>query len=227
MGGVFTRLIDRNTAIPTSKAQIFSTAADNQTAVDVHVLQGEREMAAYNKTLGNFRLDGIAPSPRGVPQIEVKFDIDTNGIVHVTAKDMATSREQHITITSSSNLSEAEIKKAMEEAERYASEDKARREEVETVNQADSLIYQTEKSIKDMDDKLTEEDKATLASELEAFKKVREGGKADEIKSATEAFTKVTYEIFGRVYQQQGPQSEPHSAPDDGTVEADYTVDDQ
>jgi molecular chaperone DnaK len=227
MGGVFTRLIDRNTAIPTSKAQIFSTAADNQTAVDVHVLQGEREMAAYNKTLGNFRLDGIAPAPRGVPQIEVKFDIDTNGIVHVTAKDMATSREQHITITSSSNLSEAEIKKAMEEAERYSAEDKSRKEEVETINQAESLIYQTEKSIKDMADKLTEEDKATLASEIETFKKVREGGNTDEIKTAMEAFTKVTYEIFGRVYQQQGPQGAPDQAPDDGTVEADYTVDDQ
>jgi molecular chaperone DnaK len=227
MGGVFTRLIDRNTAIPTSKAQIFSTAADNQTAVDVHVLQGEREMAAYNKTLGNFRLDGIATAPRGVPQIEVKFDIDTNGIVHVTAKDMATSREQHITITSSSNLSEAEIKKAMEEAERYSAEDKARKEEVETINQAESLIYQTEKSMKDMDDKLTEEDKATLTSEIEALKKAREGNNTDEIKAATETFTKVTYEIFGRVYQQQGPQGAPDQAPDDGTVEADYTVDDQ
>jgi len=163
-----------------------------------------------------------------VPQIEVKFDIDTNGIVHVTAKDMATSREQHITITSSSNLSEAEIKKAMEEAERFAAEDKARREEVETINQADSLIYQTEKSMKDMEDKLTEADKSTLASEIETFKKVREGGKADEIKAAMEAFTKVTYEIFGRVYQQQGPQQgAPGQGPDDGTVEADYTVDDQ
>ena len=143
MGGVFTRLIDRNTTIPTSKSQIFSTAADGQTSVDVHVLQGEREMAAYNKTLGRFQLSGIAPAPRGVPQIEVKFDIDTNGIVHVSAKDLGTGNEQNITITSSGNLSEEEIKKAMDEAERFAAEDKANKEKVETVNKADQLIYQT------------------------------------------------------------------------------------
>ena len=149
MGGVFTRLIDRNTTIPTSKSQIFSTAADGQTSVDVHVLQGEREMAAYNKTLGRFQLSGIAPAPRGVPQIEVKFDIDTNGIVHVSAKDLGTGNEQNITITSSGNLSEEEIKKAMDEAERFAAEDKANKEKVETVNKADQLIYQTEKTMKE------------------------------------------------------------------------------
>ena len=228
MGGVFTRLIDRNSTIPTSKSQIFSTAADNQTAVDVHVLQGEREMATYNKTLGNFRLAGIAPAPRGVPQVEVKFDIDTNGIVHVTAKDLGTGSEQQITITASGNLSEADIKKAIDEAERFAAEDKARKEEVETINQADSLIYQTEKSLKDMDDKLSEEDKAKLNDELESFKKVREGNNAAEIKPAMETFTQLTYDIFGKVYQQQQQQQgEAGQAHDDGTVEADYTVDDE
>ena len=227
MGGVFTRLIDRNTAIPASKSQIFSTAADGQTSVDVHVLQGEREMAAYNKTLGRFQLSGIAPAPRGVPQIEVKFDIDTNGIVHVSAKDLGTGNEQQITITSSGNLSEDEIKKAMDEAERYAAEDKARKEEVETINHADSLIYQTEKTMKEMDDKLSAEDKAKLTDELEAFKKVREGGKADEIKPAMEKFTQVSYEIFGKVYQAaQAQQQAQQGGAQGSTVDADYTVED-
>ncbi len=227
MGGVFTRLIDRNTTIPTSKSQIFSTAADGQTSVDVHVLQGEREMAAYNKTLGRFQLSGIAPAPRGVPQIEVKFDIDTNGIVHVSAKDMGTGNEQQITITSSGNLTEDEIKKAMDEAERFAAEDKARKDEVETVNKADSLIYQTEKTMKEMDDKLSAEDKAKLNDELEAFKKVREGGKVDEIKTEMEKFTQTSYEIFGKIYQQQAAQNGQQGGPQDGsTVDADYTVHD-
>jgi len=227
MGGVFTRLIERNTTIPASKSQIFSTAADGQTSVDVHVLQGEREMAAYNKTLGRFQLSGIAPAPRGVPQIEVKFDIDTNGIVHVSAKDLGTGNEQQITITSSGNLSEEEIKKAMDEAERYAAEDKARKEEVETFNNADSLIYQTEKTMKEMDDKLSAEDKAKLNDELAAFKKVREGGKADEIKPAMEKFTQVSYEIFGKVYQaQQAQQQGQQGGAQGSTVDADYTVED-
>ncbi len=227
MGGVFTRLIERNTTIPASKSQIFSTAADGQTSVDVHVLQGEREMAAYNKTLGRFQLSGIAPAPRGVPQIEVKFDIDTNGIVHVSAKDLGTGNEQQITITSSGNLSEEEIKKAMDEAERYAAEDKARKEEVETFNNADSLIYQTEKTMKEMDDKLSAEDKAKLNDELEAFKKVREGNKADEIKPAMEKFTQVSYEIFGKVYQaQQAQQQGQQGGAQGSTVDADYTVED-
>ena len=226
MGGVFTRLIDRNTTIPTKKSQVFSTAADGQTAVDVHVLQGEREMAAYNKTLGRFQLSGIAPSPRGVPQIEVTFDIDANGIVHVSAKDLGTGNEQKITITASSNLTEAEIKKAMDEAEKFANEDKARKEEVETFNQADSTIYQTEKTLRDMGDKLSPEDKATIESELAAFKKVREGGNAADIKRETETFTQKTYEIFGKVYQQAaGAQGGPEAGHvnDDGTVESDFT----
>ena len=226
MGGVFTRLIDRNTTIPTKKSQVFSTAADGQPAVDVHVLQGEREMAAYNKTLGRFQLSGIAPSPRGVPQIEVTFDIDANGIVHVSAKDLGTGNEQKITITASSNLTEAEIKKAMDEAEKFANEDKARKEEVETFNQADSTIYQTEKTLRDMGDKLSPEDKATIESELAAFKKVREGGNAADIKRETETFTQKTYEIFGKVYQQAaGAQGGPEAGHvnDDGTVESDFT----
>ncbi len=231
MGGVFTRLIDRNTTIPTSKSQIFSTAADGQTSVDVHVLQGEREMAAYNKTLGRFQLTGIAPAPRGVPQIEVKFDIDTNGIVHVSAKDLGTGNEQNITITSSGNLSEDEIKKACEDAERFAAEDKARKEEVETLNQADNAIYQTEKTIKELGDKLSAEDKAAVESELAEFKKVREGGKAAEIKTAMEQFQQKTYEIFGKVYaaaqqaqQAQGGAQGQSAENDDGTVHGDYTV---
>ena len=226
MGGVFTRLIDRNTTIPTKKSQVFSTAADGQTAVDVHVLQGEREMAAYNKTLGRFQLSGIAPAPRGMPQIEVTFDIDANGIVHVSAKDLGTGNEQKITITASSNLSEAEIKKAMEEAQKYANEDKERKEEVETFNQADSVIYQTEKTMRDMGDKISAEDKATLESELETFKKTRAAGNAADIKRDMEAFTQKTYEIFGKVYQAAGAQGGPQDGPhmnDDGTVESNFT----
>ncbi len=220
---------DRNTTIPTKKCQIFSTAADGQTAVDVHVLQGEREMAAYNKTLGRFQLTGIAAAPRGVPQIEVTFDIDANGIVHVSAKDLGTGNEQKITITASSNLSEADIKKAMDEAEQYAAEDKKRKEEVETFNQADNTIYQTEKTMKDLEGKLDPADKARLEEELASFKKVREGNNAEEIRTAMENFTKTTYEIFGKVYQQAGPQAGAANGAqpnDDGTVETDYTVHD-
>ena len=231
LGGVFTRLIDRNSTIPTKKSQVFSTAADGQRSVDVHVLQGEREMAQYNKTLGRFQLDGIAPAPRGVPQIEVTFDIDANGIVHVSAKDLGTGNEQKITITASSNMSEEDIKRAMDEAERYAAEDKKRKEEVETVNQADSLIYQTEKTMKDMEGKLDPADKATLESELESFKKVREGNNPEAIKAAMEGFTQKTYEIFGKVYQQANPQGGAGFDPsqgaqggvnDDGTVESNF-----
>ena len=231
LGGVFTRLIDRNTTIPAKKSQVFSTAADGQRSVDVHVLQGEREMAQYNKTLGRFQLDGIAPAPRGVPQIEVTFDIDANGIVHVSAKDLGTGNEQNITITASSNMSEDDINKAVKEAEQYAAEDKKRKEEVETLNQADNLIYQTEKTMKDMDGKLDPADKATLETEVAEFKKVREGNNVEEIKAAMEKFTQKSYEIFGKVYQQanpqggaqggaQGPQGGVH---DDGTVESNFT----
>ncbi len=229
MGGVFTRLIDRNTTIPTKKSQIFSTAADGQTAVDVHVLQGEREMAAYNKTLGRFQLTGIAPAPRGVPQIEVTFDIDANGIVHVSAKDLGTGNEQKITITASSNLSEADIKKAMDDAEKYAAEDKKRKEEVETFNQADNTIYQTEKTLKELEGKLDPADKARMEDELASFKKVREGNNAEEIKAAMEKFSQTSYEIFGKVYQQSGQQAGAQGGAqpnDDGTVETDYTVHD-
>ena len=227
MGGVFTKLIERNTTIPTKKSQIFSTAADGQTSVDVHVLQGEREMAAYNKTLGRFQLSGIAPAPRGVPQIEVTFNIDANGIVAVSAKDMGTGKEQSITITASSNLSEDEIKKAVDEAERYAEEDKKRKEEVETINQADHLIYQTEKTVGELGDKLDAADKATITEEIEKFKKVREGNDPAAIKTAMDEFTKKTYEIFGKVYQQEAPQGQPGAqgtnVHDDGTVESDFT----
>ncbi len=232
LGGVFTRLIDRNSTIPTKKSQVFSTASDGQRSVDVHVLQGEREMAAYNKTLGRFQLDGIAPAPRGVPQIEVTFDIDANGIVHVSAKDLGTGHEQKITITSSSNMSEEDIKRAMDEAVRYAAEDKKRKEEVETLNQADNLIYQTEKTMKDMEGKLDPADKSTLETELAEFKKVRESNNADEIKAAMEKFTQKSYEIFGKVYQQAGPQGGEQGGPeagpqggvhDDGTVESNFT----
>ena len=212
LGGVFTRLIDRNTTIPVKKTQVFSTASDGQTSVDVHVLQGEREMAAYNKTLGRFQLTGIAPAPRGVPQIEVTFDIDANGIVHVSAKDLGTGKEQSIAITASSNMSEEEIKKAVDEAEKYAAEDKKHKEEIEVVNQADSLIYQTEKTMKDMGDKLDPADKAKLESELESFKKVRESNDATQIKSAMESFSQATYEVFGKVYQQQAQQGRRKSA---------------
>ena len=232
LGGVFTRLIERNTTIPVKKTQVFSTAADGQTSVDVHVLQGEREMAAYNKTLGRFQLTGIAPAPRGVPQIEVTFDIDANGIVHVSAKDLGTGKEQSIAITASSNMSEEEIKKAVDEAEQYAAEDKKRKEEVETFNQADSLIYQTEKTMKDLADKMDPADKAKLESELADFKKVREGNDAGQIKSAMESFSKATYDVFGKIYQQQSAQNGAQPGPDgsdgahvndDGTVDSEFT----
>ena len=231
LGGVFTRLIERNTTIPVKQTQVFSTAADGQTSVDVHVLQGEREMAAYNKTLGRFQLTGIAPAPRGVPQIEVTFDIDANGIVHVSAKDLGTGKEQSIAITASSNMSEEEIKKAVDEAEKYAAEDKANKEKIETLNQADSLIYQTEKTIKELADKMDPADKAMLESEIEAFKKVRETGDADQIKPAMEEFSKKTYDVFGKIYQaqaaqQQGAAGNPNGGAnvnDDGTVDAEFT----
>ncbi|HIQ83857.1 MAG TPA: molecular chaperone DnaK, partial [Candidatus Pullichristensenella stercorigallinarum] len=234
MGGVFTKLIERNTTIPVKQTQIFSTAADGQTSVEVHVLQGEREMAAYNKTLGRFQLTGIAPAPRGVPQIEVTFDIDANGIVHVSAKDLGTGREQSIAITASSNMSEEEIKKAVHEAEQYAAEDKKKKDEVETINRADQLIYQTERTMKEMEGKLDAADKAKLEEELNNFKKVRESNDPAQIKSAMDAFSQATYAIFGKVYQQQGQQGggdqggaqggyTADNSTDDGTVESDFT----
>ena len=192
MGGVFTRLIDRNTTIPCTKSQIFSTAADGQTSVEVHVLQGEREMAAGNKTLGRFQLTGIAPAPRGVPQIEVTFNIDRNGIVNVSAKDLGTGNEQKVTITSSTNLTEDEINQRVKEAEQYAAEDKKRKEEVETLNHADSMIFEVDKQLKELGDKLSAEDKATVENELAEFKKVRETNDAEQIKNAMEAFRRCT-----------------------------------
>ncbi len=233
-GHIFTRLIDRNTTIPTSKSQVFSTAADGQTTVEIHVLQGERQMAYDNKTLGRFQLTGIAPAPRGVPQIEVTFSIDNNGIVNVSARDKATNNEQKITITASTNLTEEEINQRVKEAEQYAEEDKKRKEEVETLNRADSLIYETEKTMRDNGDKLSDEDKNAVQSEIDAFKKVREGNNAAEIKNAMEGFTQKVYQIFGKLYQQQAPNGAPDmganpgpeagTTNDDGSVNADGSV---
>ena len=233
---MFTRLIDRNTTIPTKKSQIFSTAADGQTSVEVHVLQGERELAQYNKTLGRFQLAGIAPAPRGVPQIEVSFDIDANGIVHVSAKDLGTGNEQKVTITASTNLSEDEINKAVQDAEKFAAEDKARKEEVEVRNHADSMVYSTEKTLKELGDKISAEDKAKIEAEVANVKKALEGTDNAAIKAASEKLTEVSYEAFGKIYQQQaqeaaqqqqqaGPQAGGSSAPhDDNVVDADYEV---
>ena len=232
-GHIFTKLIERNTTIPTSKSQVFSTAADGQTTVEIHVLQGERQMAYDNKTLGRFQLTGIAPAPRGVPQIEVTFSIDNNGIVNVSAKDKATNNEQQITITASTNLSEEEINQRVKEAEQFAEQDKKRKEEVETLNHADSLIYETEKTMRENGDKLSEEDKNTVQAEIDAFKKVREGNNADEIKNAMEGFTQKVYAVFGKLYQQQGgAQGDPMNGAspeagttnDDGSVNADGSV---
>ena len=233
MGGVFTRLIDRNTTSPCTKSQIFSTAADGQTSVEVHVLQGEREMAAGNKTLGRFQLTGIAPAPRGVPQIEVTFNIDRNGIVNVSAKDLGTGNEQKVTITSSTNLTEDEINQRVKEAEQYAAEDKKRKEEVETLNHADSMIFEVDKQLKELGDKLSAEDKATVENELAEFKKVRETNDAEQIKNAMEAFTQKVYAVFGKIYQQQGagdPNAQANGAQNadnassDGASDADYDV---
>ena len=204
MGGVFTKIIERNTTIPKKHSQIFSTAADNQTSVDIHVLQGEREMAQYNKTLGRFSLSGIAPAPRGVPQIEVTFDIDANGIVHVSAKDMATGNEQKITITASSNLSEEDIDKAVKEAEKYAAEDKKNKEAVDARNNADTLVYQCQKALTDLGDKIDEADKTEVNTKIDAVKKALEGTDVEAIKSATEDLQKKFYEVSSKVYQQNG-----------------------
>ncbi len=222
MGGVFTRLIDRNTTIPTKKSQIFSTAADGQTSVEVHVLQGEREMAAYNKTLGRFQLAGIAPAPRGVPQIEVTFDIDANGIVNVSAKDLGTGKEQKIAITASSNLSKDDIDKAVREAEQYAAEDKARKEEVDTHNAADQTVYQTEKTLNELGDKISAEEKSNIQSAVDRLKEVNKGTDLEAIKTATEEVQKAFYAVSEKLYQNAAPQGEAGAAPNDGPVDADY-----
>ena len=202
LGNVCTKLIERNTTIPTKKSQIFSTAADGQTSVEIHVLQGEREMAADNKTLGRFSLTGIAPAPRGVPQIEVTFDIDANGIVNVSAKDLGTGAEQKITITASTNLSDEDIDKAVKEAEKYAEEDKKKKEAIEAKNQADSLVYQSEKALDEMKDKISEEEKASITAEIEKVKAAIATDNTEEIKASTEGLQKVFYEISAKMYQQ-------------------------
>ena len=225
MGGVFTRLIDRNTTIPTHKSQIFSTAADGQTSVEVHVLQGEREMAAYNKTLGRFQLTGIAPAPRGVPQIEVSFDIDANGIVKVSAKDLGTGKEQQISITASTNMSQEEIDKAVREAEQYAAEDKARKDEVDARNAADQIIYQTEKTMGELGDKLSDSDKSSIQAAVDHLKEVVKGTDVQAIKDATEEVQKAFYAVSEKLYQQtgaQGAQGQPQGNPGDDVVDADY-----
>ena len=201
-GGVFTKLIERNTTIPTKKSQVFSTAADGQTSVEIHVLQGEREMAANNKTLGRFQLTGIPAAPRGVPQIEVTFDIDANGIVHVSAKDMATGNEQNVAITASSNLSDEDIEKAVKDAEAHASEDKKKKEEIEVRNNAESLVYNSEKTLKELGDKVSGEEKAKVETEIANVKKALEGTDTDRIKEATEKLTTAFYEISEKLYKQ-------------------------
>ena len=210
MGGVCTRLIERNTTIPVKKSQIFSTAADNQTSVEVNVLQGEREMAAANKSLGRFHLDGIAPARRGVPQIEVTFDIDANGIVNVSAKDLGTGTEQHITITSSSNMSKEDIERAVKEAEQYAAEDAKIKEKVEIRNQADQLVYQAEKTLGEVGDKVPESEKAPVQAGLDKLKETLKGEDTDAIKAATEELTQLFYKMSEKLYQQQAPQGNPN-----------------
>lgn len=235
LGGVFTKLIERNTTIPTKKSQVFSTAADGQTSVEIHVLQGEREMAAYNKTLGRFQLTGIPAAPRGVPQIEVTFDIDANGIVHVSAKDMATGNSQQVSITASTNLTDEDIEKAVKDAEAHASEDKKRKEEIEVRNNAESLVYNSQKTIDELGDKISGEEKAKAETEIENVKKALEGSDTDAIKAATEKLTTVFYSITEKLYSQaqnaQGaganPGAEaPHTDENGNVYDADYKVED-
>ena len=236
-GGVFTKLIERNTTIPTKKSQIFSTAADGQTSVEVHVLQGEREMAAYNKTLGRFQLTGIPAAPRGVPQIEVTFDIDANGIVHVSAKDMGTGNEQKIVITASTNLTENEIEQAVKEAEAHAEEDRKNKEAIEVRNNADSLVYNTEKTLKDLGDKVSGEEKAKVEAEIANVKKTLEGNNIEDIKAATDKLTQEFYKISEKLYSNTGANAgaagatgagqqagNDANANGDNVVDADYKV---
>ena len=234
LGGINTKLIERNTTIPTKKSQVFSTAADGQTSVEVHVLQGERDMAADNKTLGRFHLDGIPAAPRGVPQIEVTFDIDANGIVNVSAKDLGTGKEQKITITASTNMSKDDVEKAVRDAEQFAEADKKRREEIEVRNQAEQLVYQSEKSLGEIGDKVSDSEKDAVKAEIEKVKTALNGKDTDQIKSATEELSKKFYELSAKLYQQASAQQQaaadgaagaagPQENPD-GTVSGDYTV---
>ncbi len=230
LGGVFNKIIDRNTTIPTKKSQVYSTAADGQTSVEIHVLQGERSMAADNTTLGRFSLDGIAPAPRGVPQIEVTFDIDANGIVNVTATDKGTGKEQHITITSSTNMSDEDIDKAVKDAEKFAAEDKKRKEAVDTKNNAENLIFQSEKTLTEIGDKLPEDEKAPVKSAIEKLKETVKGDDTDAIKADTDALQQAFYKLSEKLYAQQGAQQgnagadtgAGSGAQDDGTINADF-----
>ena len=230
-GGVFTKLIERNTTIPTKKSQVFSTAADGQTSVEVHVLQGEREMAAYNKTLGRFQLTGIPAAPRGVPQIEVTFDIDANGIVHVSAKDLATGNEQNVSITASSNLSDEDIDKAVKDAEAHAAEDKKKKEEVEVKNNAESLVYSSQKTLDELGDKVSGEEKSKIEAEIENVKKALETNNTETIKDATEKLTTVFYQMSEQLYKQNATNNQNAGANTEGTTDgnvydADYNVED-
>ncbi len=224
MGGVCTKIIERNTTIPTKKSQVFSTAADNQTSVEIHVLQGEREMASGNKSLGMFRLDGILPAPRGIPQIEVSFDIDANGIVHVTAKDKGTGKEQNITITSSTNMSKDDIEQAVADAEKFAEEDKKNRENADTRNTADQMVYQTEKAIADLGDKLSESEKNEITPKIEAVKEALKGTDYEAIKNASEELQKKFFELSEKLYKQAQEQGQSAEAPnaDPDVVDADF-----
>jgi len=242
MGGVCTKLIERNTTIPTKKSQVFSTAADNQTSVEVHVLQGEREMAQYNKSLGRFHLDGIAPARRGIPQIEVTFDIDANGIVNVSAKDLGTGREQNITITASANLSKEDIEKAVKEAEQYAEEDAKRKDEVDTRNHADQMVYQSEKTLDEMGDKIDSDDKSNIGAAIEKVKTALSGTDTQTIKDSVEELEKAFHAVSEKLYSQAGP-ADGAPGPDfggadfgggatpggnpDGVYDADYEVVDE
>jgi len=225
LGGVSTKIIERNTTIPVTKSQVFSTASDNQSSVEIHVVQGEREMVAGNKTLGRFSLDGILPARRGVPQIEVTFNVDANGIVKVSALDKGTGKEQHITITSSTNMSEADIEKAIRDSEKYADEDKKRKEAVEVKNNADNLIYQTEKMLTDLGDKMSTSDKADIESAKQTLKDSMSSDDIELIKSNTEALQKCIYAITEKVYNSANTSNadEPYDAYSDNVVDADYT----
>ncbi len=234
LGGVSTKLIERNTTIPTKKSQVFSTAADNQTAVEIHVLQGEREFAKDNKTLGIFKLDGIAPAPRGIPQIEVTYDIDANGIVHVSAKDLGTGKEQHITITSSTNMSKEDIDRAVKEAEAFAAEDKKKKEEIDVRNGADQMVFQCEKALKDMEGKISDSEKTDITAKIEALKEELKSGTVDSIKAKQEELEKAFYAVSSKMYEAAQAAQAQQGAPNagaaqsgnvgpDGVVDADFT----